>query len=232
MINLMKQELRRNNIRTYILATIVSCVAITAFIYFISYVAQIENEVQFQNYMNIFRFVLIIELLVFSVLSSTMYSRFIIDEYSGAKLALLFSYPVNRKRILVSKLLVVSLFTIISMAITITITLAIFCITEHISPIVQDTLSFGLIIATIQSMGLCIVGAVAIGLISMRIGFVKKSVPTALITAFLLSGIVGNTIIGVAGNLLLGIGLIAVLAMITLAIIIELSKKISEMEVE
>lgn len=232
MLNLMKQELRRNNIRTYILAAIISCAGLTAFIYFISYVAQVENEVQFQNYTNIIRFDLIMSLMVFSVLSAVMYSRFIIDEYSGAKLALLFSYPVNRKRILLSKLLVISLFTVISMTVTTTIVLALFFITEHISPIVQDDFSLYLLMATVQSMGMCIMGAFAIGIISMRVGFVKKSVPAALIMAFLLSGIVGNAVIGAAEHLWLGIGLITVLAIITLAIIIELSNKINEMEVE
>lgn len=232
MLNLMKQELRRNNIRIYILAAIISCVGLTAFIYFISYAAQYDNKVEFQNYTNIIRFVLIMSLLVFSMLSATMYSRFIIDEYNGAKLALLFSYPVNRKRILVSKLLVISIFTIISMTATITVALTLFCITEYISPILHDTFSFSLFMTTVQSMGMCIVGSVTIGVISMRVGFVKKSTPTTLITAFLLSGVVGNAIIGAAENLLLGIGLITVLIIITLTIIIELSNRINEMEVE
>lgn len=232
MLNLMKQELKRNNIRIYILAAIISCIGLTDFIYFISYVAQVENEVQFQNYTNIIRFLLTMTLLVFGVLSATMYSRFIINEYSGAKLALLFSYPVNRKKILLSKFLVITIFTVISMSVTITIVLTIFCITERISPVVQDSLSLDLLVNTIQNVGMCVVGTVTVGIISMRIGFIKKSVPTTLITAFLLSGIVGNAIIGTIENLLLGIGLVTALAILTLLIIIQLSNKVNEMEVE
>jgi hypothetical protein len=118
------------------------------------------------------------------------------------------------------------------MTATITTALMLFYITEHISPILQDTFSFSLFMITVQSMGMCIVSSVTIGVISMRVGFVKKSIPTTLITAFLLSGIVGNVIVKAAENLLLGIGLITVLTIITLVIIIELSNRVNEMEVE
>ena len=98
MLNLMRQEVKRNNIRTYIKAVLGSFIGLIAFTYFIAYVAEVENEIQFQNYSNIFIFVIIMCQLSFSILSATMYTKFIINEYCGVRLALLFSYPVSRKK--------------------------------------------------------------------------------------------------------------------------------------
>lgn len=85
------------------------------FTYFVAYVAQVEQKVQFMNYENIFRFTNAISIILFGVLSATMYSRFVTEEYSGKRLTLLFSYPVSRKKTLAAKVLLVFLFVLVSM---------------------------------------------------------------------------------------------------------------------
>jgi len=107
MLKLISLELKRNNIRAYVIANVIICGILLAFIYFVAYVAQVETgvrEIQFRNYKNIFRLTGTISLIVFSIMSGVMYSRFIIGEYSGKRAALLFSYPVSRTKVLISKL--------------------------------------------------------------------------------------------------------------------------------
>lgn len=235
MSKLIALELKRNNIRTYLVASGIACAVLLAFIYFVSYVAQVESgvhEEQFQNYTNIFRFTGTISLIIFSIMSATMYSRLIIDEYSGKRAALLFSYPVSRGKILLAKLLLVFVFTSVSMLICTAIPYIIFSITESVSPIVtQDTMTTGLILDTLKILVVAILAVGGIGIMAMRIGFIKKSVPAALITAFVLSAIYGNA--ALSANTLLssliigGIGVVA-----TIAIMVELTNKVNEMEVE
>lgn len=62
------------------------------------------------TYTNILLFVCVISMLIFGVLSSTMYNNLVIKEYSGKRLSLFFSYPGNRKKIFMAKELIVFLY--------------------------------------------------------------------------------------------------------------------------
>jgi ABC-type transport system involved in multi-copper enzyme maturation permease subunit len=232
MLNLIKQELKRNKLSTYIGPSIISCVVLIVFTYFVAYVAQVENDVQFQNYNNIFRFTGIMGLIIFSVIAATMYSRLVINEYSGARMALLFSYPVSRKKIFLSKILIAFTFTTISMALCTAIPLTLFAITETISPIVNDIISFKLLFAEFQTICISALAVGGVGIVSMRLGFIKKSVPTTLVTAFIFSGMLGNVAITCAGNLIISAIIISIILITSLAVIIELGNKINIMEVE
>lgn len=236
MLKLIKLELKRNNIRTYLVASAVSCVVLLGLIYFIAYVAQVEDssarEVVFRSYTNIFRLTGTISLLVFSTMSAIMYSRLIIGEYSGKRAALLFSYPVSRSKILLAKLLLVFAFTSVSMLICTSIPYIVFSITESVSPIVvQDVMTMELVADALKTSGVAVLALAGIGIVSLRIGFIQKSVPTTLISAFLLSAIYGNAAIntnGILSSVLIsGISLI-----IAVTVMIELSIKVNKMEVE
>jgi len=232
MVKLMNLELKRNNINTYIYACIAILIFLTAFIFFIANVAHIENDVEFQNYKNIYVFVGIMSMIIFSILIAVMYTRFIISEYTGKRLALLFTYPISRKKIFLAKIFVVFLFNTVSMLLCNAISFIIFNISESISPIVNDTLTQDLLISAIISIVTMVTATNAIGLISMRIGFIKKSVPTTLVTSFILAGLVGNTAISAAGNIFLSIVIIVVSISAVVIIITELAQKINRMEVE
>lgn len=81
----MKLELRRTKLNTYVWSSLIACMILIGFIYFVALVAKVENEADFQNYTNIFLFTSIISMIFFSILSAIMYSRFVIDEYTGKK---------------------------------------------------------------------------------------------------------------------------------------------------
>jgi ABC-type transport system involved in multi-copper enzyme maturation permease subunit len=115
MMKLINLELQRINLRPYLISSTISGFVLLAFTYFIAYVAQVEQEVQFMSYENIFLFTGAMSVLIFGVLSATMYEKLIIEEYSGKRLALLFSYPVGRKKAFSAKILIVFLFVVLSM---------------------------------------------------------------------------------------------------------------------
>lgn len=235
MLKLIGLELKRNNLRTYVMASLIICITLVAFTYFVAYVAQVESgihEIQFQNYKNIFRFTGTISLIIFSIMSAVMYSRLVIGEYTGKRAAVLFSYPIKRNKVLLAKLLLVFVFTSISMLVCTSIPYIVFSVTEFISPIVaQDVMTKELIFDTLQILGIAILAVGGIGIISMRVGFIKKSVPATLITAFVLSAVYGNAAISANGTLLgLFIGGIGIIA--TIFVMAELSNKVNEMEVE
>lgn len=231
MLKLMRLELQRMNLRTYWMSSVIGGIVLLLFTYFVAYVAQAEQEMQFYHYETIFQFTSSISIIFFGILSAAMYSRLIIREYSGKRLVLLFSYPVSRQKILTAKIVTVFSFVLLSMLFSTAIPMAIFAATESLAPIVPDTMTFGVLAAAFRMEVVSLAAVNAIGLIAMRIGFIQKSVPATLISAFVLSGLYGTVAIQSGGNdtaclIIMGASLIAVVA-----VIINLSNKINHMEV-
>lgn len=213
-------------------SSIIACIILIGFIYFVSVVAKVENEPDFQNYPNIFLFTSIISMIFFSILSAVMYTRFVIDEYTGKKLVLLFSYPVSRKKILLAKIAVVVVFSTVAMIVSNVVSFVIFSITESISPIVNDTLSLELLLSIIKTIIILSISVNGISIIAMRIGFINKSVPSTIVTAFILCAIFGNAVIGSFGNDTLSLVLLGMVVAAGLAVTFNLMGKINRIEVE
>src|SRR5690625_644877 len=134
MIHLMKLEIQKNNMRPYIYASIIITVTMIGLIYLFAYAPHLEpNDPDlfiFAGYDNVIQLYGVVNMTVFCVLSCVIYSRFIIEAYKEKQLILLFSYPVNRKKILFSKIFIVSLFISLSMIICNVIVFGIFLLTE------------------------------------------------------------------------------------------------------
>ncbi|MGD6974456.1 ABC transporter permease [Bacillus altitudinis] len=235
MFNLMKLELKRNNIRTYIISTFVISIIMLGFIYLLAYLPQFDpNDADlnlFVGYNNIISLFSVINMTVFCLLSSVMYSRFVIEEYTGKSVILLFSYPIKREKIFISKIMVVSLFTIIGMILCNILIFVIFALSETISPLVNERITFEIITKAIKTTTIMAVSAAGLSIIAMGIGFIRKSIPTTIISAFLLCSFLCNI---VADTLISDTLVIVFMAITIIAGIIVTSilvKKISCMEV-
>lgn len=232
MLKLMKLELQRINLRPYIVSSAIFAVILLIFNYFVAYVAQVEQETEFMTYTNIFRFTGAISIILFGVQSAAMYARLVISEYSGKRLALLFSYPVSRKKIFMAKVLIVFAFVLISMFLCTMLSTVIFAVTEAVSPIAADTMTSDLLLNVFKILAVSSIAVSAIGLAALRIGFIKKSVSATLISSFALSAFYGYIAVGETNNLSI-LMLITVVSMVVIfAVIFTLANKINNMEVD
>ena len=173
-----------------------------------------------------------ISIILFGILSATMYAKLIVEEYSGKRLALLFSYPVGRKKTFMAKILIVLLFVMLSMFFSTVLSVGIFVRTEAFSPIVSDVMTSDIIITAFCNLLVSFVAVSAIGLLSMRIGFIKKSISATLISAFILLGIYGNISISNVGTPAISLIIIGISLIVILIVLVTLSRKINHMEVE
>lgn len=232
MMRLIKLELQRINLRSYLITTLILGFALLVFTYFVANVAQVEQETEFMNYENILRFSCVMSILLFGILSAVMYNNLVIKEYSGKRLALLFSYPVSRKKIFMAKVVIIFSLVFLSLLLCIGIPITIFLTTESIIPIVSDTITTDLLAETFRMIVVSVLFVSVIGVLAMGIGFTRKSITVTLISALILSCIYGNIAISTSRNIfatisVLGVSLIAVVAVLTM-----LSNKINHMEVD
>lgn len=235
MKTLIRLELKKNNINTYILADIIIAITMIGFLFLFAYAPLIEPNDKdmaiFAGYDNLISLFCVFNMAVFCVMSAVMYCRFVIEDYSGKRPILLFSYPVSRKKVVLSKLLIVCGFTIISMVICNFIVFLIFGITENFIHLVGNNFTVSIILNIVENTILMSAIAATIGVIAVGIGFIKKSVPTTIISAVLLASLMCNIVVNANPNRAAMYVLAAAMVMIGILCSIFLMKKINKLEV-
>lgn len=236
MKTLIELELKKNNIRTYFIAVLIIAVTMLGFLYLFAYAPMLEPNDKdmaiFLGYTNLIPLFSVLNMAVFSVLSAVMYSKFVIEDYAGKRVILLFSYPVNRKKILLSKLGVVCMFTVTSMIISNIAIFLIFCISEQLIHLVDERLTFSVMLQAVETTIIMSLVAASVGVVAVGIGFMKKSVPTTIVSAVLIASLMCNVVANTrSSNTLLYLFTI-VMVSIGILFTIYLMKKVNIMEVE
>ena len=154
MKTLIRLELRRTNFRTYAISALIIAVIMLGFLYLFAYAPMLEtNDADmkiFSGYENLIPLYGVLNMTVFCVLAAVIYSKLIIEEYSGKRPILLFSYPVSRKKIILSKLGVVSGFSVISMIACNLIVFLTFGITENFIHLVGKDFTLSIMLKTVM----------------------------------------------------------------------------------
>lgn len=242
MIKLIGLELRRNKISTYLSSSITIAIVVLGLCFLFGYGPQIEasrgvlpsNNTAFEIFMTwkvCIPLIGTIFLVSFAVMSAIMNAKFTVEEYAGRKSILLFSYPVKRSRILFAKCILVFSFTCIAMF---SCNIAVVCLFGAISNAVRilpETFTTSEFLYLLKTTAVLSLFAASVGLVAMRIGFIKKSLSWTIISAIILVGPCGNlfplfpdrtfTIMLIGMAILLVIGLI---------VFLELLSKVNKME--
>lgn len=235
MNKLIKFELKRNSLKTYHIAVVIITVVILSFLYLLAAIPQIDtadtDTEMFMSYGFIIGLGNIISMAIFSIMSSVMASKFIVDEYTGKKAILLFCYPVDRKKILDAKIIIVLFYTAISMLVCNGIATTVFLSTESLFPLCQDSIDITLLWDCIFSVLCYSLMSALMSLVATWFGFMKKSIIVTITSACVIVSILCQ-IIGM--TLFIRPVIIAILAvtlMIAIAVWINLHNQVEKMEV-
>lgn len=235
MNKLIKFELKRNSLKTYHIAVVIITVVILSFLYLLAAIPQIDtadtDTEMFMSYGFIIGLGNIISMAIFSIMSSVMASKFIVDEYTGKKAILLFSYPVDRKKILDAKIIMVFSYTAISMLVCNGIAITVFLSTESLFPLCQDSIDITLLWDCIFSVLCYSLMSALMSLVATWFGFMKKSIIVTITSACVIVSILCQ-IIGMTFFIRpVIIAILAVTLMIAIAVWINLHNQVEKMEV-
>ena len=196
-LKLIHLEIKKYQLKTYFLAIGIISLVILGFLYTFDLIAYAGGEVdaiEFSTYENIWTLINALQTVAYAVLISVMFSTFIIKEYAGKLNLLLFTYPVDKSTLLKAKVLLVAFSGIGGMLLGSALIFLIFFITERIFPLVPDTFSFGNIIKILIELLLCSVYALCVGIVATKIGFIKMSVQTTIVSAIIIASCSANVI--------------------------------------
>ena len=236
MKTLIRLELKKNKLNTYIMGGIIITIIMLGFLFLFAYAPLIEPNDKdmeiFSGYNNLIPLFGVFSMAVFCVMSSVMYSKFVIEDYSGKRPILLFSYPVSRKKIILSKLSVVSGVTIISMIVSNLLVFMTFGITENFIHLVGKDFTLSIMLKVVENTLIMSLIAASIGVAAVGIGFIKKSIPTTIVSAVLIASLMCNIVINASLNRVTMYVLTTVMIFVGTVFSIFLIKKVNVMEVE
>ena len=166
---------------------------------------------------------------VFAVLGSVMYSKFIVEDYMDNKLILLFSYPIPRKKVLLSKIMLIGGFVILAMILSLLFNFVTFISLDYFLKWMNDSFSMAFFVELIEKSILMTISAFCVSFFACALGFIKKSVPTTIVSAMILSSMLSNS--GVSNNKSLIYIFAIILICLTVGSFVYLLNKVQKMEV-
>jgi hypothetical protein len=233
MIKLLKLELKKQNIRTYIISSIIVSIVMLGFLFLFAYAPQIDSNDKdlsfFAGYKNIISLFSMFNMFVFAVLGSVMYSKFIVEDYMDNKLILLFSYPIPRKKVLLSKIMLIGGFVILAMILSLLFNFVTFISLDYFLKWMNDSFSMAFFVELIEKSILMTISAFCVSFFACALGFIKKSVPTTIVSAMILSSMLSNS--GVSNNKSLIYIFAIILICLTVGSFVYLLNKVQKMEV-
>ncbi len=233
MLKLIKLEFKRNSVGIYLYSTIGIFIFTTLIGILFSAIPKIENGTSasqiFMDKNMLVMMITVISMSGFAILGSIMYTKFIVEEYTTKKNILLFTYPQKRGSIFMAKFLFIFVFTLIMMIISNLFSIFLIGIIGKLTGIMEKYFE-NIIYIILISIAFGFISNL-ISVISLRIGFWKRSIIVTIITSVILVAPIGNSIMLFKNNLIdIIIPLLIILILLDIILVSELFKKINKME--
>lgn len=114
MFKLMKLELRKFRMGFYIRSAIIANIVIVGLMCFMSLNPEIQDGLSLTDYSTAFTIMDTLIRGTYIVFAAVLISNLVIDEFRTKSIMLLFMYPINRKKLIAAKLIIILLFTMIA----------------------------------------------------------------------------------------------------------------------
>ncbi|CAH2716596.1 hypothetical protein BACCIP111895_03783 [Neobacillus rhizosphaerae] len=186
MLNLIRLEIKKHKIDSSIKGALVATGIIFGVILLGLYVSKLDHELVFENYEVAFSAIDTLVRAVFIIFASTLVAKLIIDEYKNKTITILFMYPINRKKIIIAKLILIVIFTFTAIIFANTIITTLFYFFNEKMQYIPDTLSLIVVKKHALKVLMNALAATGMSLIPLFFGMRKYSVPTTIISSIII----------------------------------------------
>ncbi|QGG49669.1 ABC transporter permease [Lysinibacillus pakistanensis] len=194
MLNLMRLEMKKFHIGSYIKRAIFANFVILAIMFMLLFITKIEGDAVFENYQTVLSLIDSTVRAVFIIFASALNAKLIISEFKYKTITLAFMYPINRKKLMASKLAIIVLFTFSAIIVSNVFVSVVFCTIISNFHLFSDTLTISVIIQRIPIVIMNAIAASCIALIPLYFGMRKYSIPVTIISSiFIVSVVSSNT---------------------------------------
>lgn len=190
MLKLMKLEMKKVKMNIYIRNAAIANIIMLAILLIMITASLHGADVEFTSIPFTFGMVDSLVKAVFIIFAATLVAKFVIEEYKSNTITVLFMYPINRKKLIAAKLLIVALFTFTAIVLSNIFIDFVLCVVNNFYSFTPDKLTMAMVINNfIKIIGSGLTSA-GMGLIPLWFGMRKKSVPATIVSAIIIVSIV------------------------------------------
>ncbi|HDR4423695.1 TPA: ABC transporter permease [Bacillus cereus] len=192
MLRLMKLEMKKFKIGWYVRGAIIANIAILALLIFTSIVSQIEGEPEMRDPQMVLLMASTLVRATFIIFGSVLIARLIISEYKNKTILLMFSYPINRKKMMVSKLVITATLTFITVILSNILVVGMFFGIDSYFSILPNSFTVDQLTREGIKLVPLAIATAGISLIPLYFGMRKRSVPTTIVSSLIVVSIAIN----------------------------------------
>ncbi|KFN01899.1 ABC transporter permease [Bacillus clarus] len=185
MLWLMKLEIKKFKLGWYVKGAIIANIVILALLIFASYVAQIEGDPELRDPQTILLMASAMVRGTFIVFAGVLIAKLVIEEYKNKTILLMFSYPINRKKMMVSKLFITVILTFITVILSNIFVVGIFFTVDSYLSILPNSLTVDQLIQEGIKLVPLAIATAGTSLIPLYFGMRKYSVPTTIVSSII-----------------------------------------------
>ncbi|MBK5470690.1 MULTISPECIES: ABC transporter permease [Bacillus] len=185
MLRLMKLEVRKFKLGWYVKRAVIANIVILALLIFVSIVAQIEGDPKIRDPQIILSMASALVRATFIIFGGVLIAKLIIDEYKSKTILLMFSYPINRKKMMASKLAVTATLTLITVILSNILVVGIFFGIDSYFSILPNSFTVDQLIQEGINLIPLAIATAGISLIPLYFGMRKRSVPATIVSSII-----------------------------------------------
>lgn len=186
MLKLIKLEIRKFKFKGFIQGAVIANLVILALMFLIVLTDKFEASASFTDYASIFPIIGTFSKVTFAIFAAVLIARMIIGEFNNKTIAVLFMYPINRKKLLVAKLAIIVAFTFVSILLTDLVLGSLFCILNSYYSFISDSLTGVKVTNFLINSVLDAFAYSGVSLIPLYFGMRKKSVSATIIASIVI----------------------------------------------
>ncbi|CAH2716186.1 hypothetical protein BACCIP111895_03370 [Neobacillus rhizosphaerae] len=197
MRKLISLEIKKFKLFSYLKSVGIADLIIMGLLCVIYFAEKSEGTFAYGSYESAFTMIGSIIRPTFIIFAAVLISRLIIDEYKSNSITLMFMYPINRKKVMISKLTIVACFTFLTIFLSNILLGSVFYLVDSYLHFVPEALTVEVLKDSLFSMTLEAVASAGMALIPLYFGMRKKSVPATIVSAIIMVSLTSSSTNGV-----------------------------------
>ncbi|EMI9091038.1 MULTISPECIES: ABC transporter permease [Bacillus] len=193
MLRLMKLEMKKFKLGWYVKGAVIANIAILALMIFTSIVAQVEGDPEIRDPQMMLLTASTLVRATFIIFGSVLIARLIISEYKNKTILLMFSYPINRRKMMSSKLAITATLTFLTVIVSNILVVGVFFGIDSYFSILPNPFTVDQLTQEGIKLVPLAIATAGMSLIPLYFGMRKRSVPTTIVSSLIVVSIAMNT---------------------------------------
>ena len=185
MAHLMKLELKKLGIARNIIFTFAAILFSILFITISLWDSVTDPEQTKDTFESTYLVIGLLMSFIFLVYSSVLTARLVIGEYNQGTITIMFSYPLNRIKLMIGKLGIIMVYTAISMAIGYICCSGYIVLADQYWDMLEGTFQISMLHTWIPMAITAVIVCAVLSLWPFIIGMIRKSVPATIVTSLI-----------------------------------------------